>query len=130
MERTFLVVTAILLTLALSLAACGGDALKAAAPSTAPVGDPVAGEKIFVSACASCHGLNDEGIQGLSKDMTHSELIASKTDQELVEFLKLGRAPGDAPDTAGAVMPPKGGNPSLTDENLYDIVAYIRLLQK
>jgi hypothetical protein len=44
---------ALLLILALSLAACGGGALKAAEPSTAPAGDPVAGEKIFASACAT-----------------------------------------------------------------------------
>jgi hypothetical protein len=41
----------------------------------------------------------------MSKDMTHSELIAGKTDQELVEFIKLGGAPGEP-----LVMLPKGGS--------------------
>jgi mono/diheme cytochrome c family protein len=124
MKRTLLVSTALLLILALSLAACGGGDLRAAAPSTASAGDPMAGEKIFVSACASCHGLKGGGIPGLSQDMTKSQLIAGKTDQELAEFIRLGGAP-DEP----LVMLPKGGVPSLTDQNLVDIVAYIRSLQ-
>jgi hypothetical protein len=57
--------------------------------------------------------------------MTQSELIASKTDPDLVKFLKVGGEP-DEP----RVMPPKGGAPSLTDKNLADIVAYLRTLQK
>jgi mono/diheme cytochrome c family protein len=124
MKRTTLVSTALLLILALSLAACGGGDLRAAAPSTAPAGDPVAGDKIFVSACITCHGSKGGGIPGLSQDMTQSEFIASKTDQELVEFIRLGGVP-DEP----LVMLPKGGVPSLTDQNLVDLVAYIRSLQ-
>lgn len=80
---------------------------------------------MFASACTACHGLKGEGLQGLSKDMTQSEFIASKTDRELVEFIKIGGAP-DEP----LVMLPKAGSPSLTDENLYDIVVYMRSLQK
>jgi disulfide bond formation protein DsbB len=78
-------------------------------------GDPVAGEKIFVSACAACHG----------QDMIHSEFIATKTDRELVDFIAVGGLPDGPP-----VMPPRGGNPRLTDENLVDIAAYLRSLQK
>lgn len=125
MKRTLSASTALLLILALSLAACGGGASKAAAPSAAPAGDPVAGEKIFAGACTTCHGSKGEGVPGLSGDMTQSQLIITKTDQELVEFIKAGGVP-DEP----LVMLPKGGVPSLTDQNLVDIVAYIRTLQK
>jgi mono/diheme cytochrome c family protein len=118
-------IAGLFLILALSLAACGGGALKAAAPSTAPAGNPAAWEKIFASACAACHGLKGQGIPGLSQDMTQSQPIATKTDQELAEFIKTGGVPGEAP-----VMLPKGGLPTLTDQNLVDIVAYIRTLQK
>ena len=80
-----------------------------------PAGDPLAGEKIFVSACATCHG----------QDMTQNEFIATKTDRELIEFIEVGGLP-DEP----LVMPPRGGNPTLTDEKLADIAAYLRSLQK
>lgn len=81
----------------------------------APAGDAAAGEKIFARACAACHGL----------DLSQSELVATRTDQELVEFIKVGGVP-DGP----LVMPPRGGSPSLNDENLVDITVYLRSLQK
>jgi mono/diheme cytochrome c family protein len=106
------------------LAACRGTPGEAAA---APIGggDPVAGEVIYGRVCLTCHGSKGEGTPGLSRDMTQSELIADKTDQELVGFIKLGGAPGEP-----LVMLPKGGNPALTDANLYDVVAYLRTLQE
>jgi len=124
-KTTHFVIVSLFLILVISLAACGGSTSSAAAPSTALVRDPAAGEKIFASACATCHGQEGQGVAGLSQDMTQSQLIASATDQELVEFIKAGGVPGEAP-----VMLPKGGLPTLTDQNLADIVAYIRTLQK
>ena len=69
-------------------------------------------------------------MPGLGKDMTQSEFIAGKTDEELVEFIKAGRPVSDSLNTTGVNMPPKGGNPALSNEDLYDIVAYIRTLKK
>ena len=43
---------------------------------------------------------------------------------------EIDRGPADPLNTTGVGMPSKGGNPALTDEDLYDIVAYIRTLQK
>lgn len=101
-------------------------------PEAEPVfaGDPAAGQELFTGTCAACHGPAGEGIQGLGKDMTTSQFIAGKTDEELIEFIKVGRDPGDPLNTTGIGMPSKGGNPSLTDENLQDIVSYIRSIQK
>lgn len=130
MKPTLFVNIALLLVLVLSLAACGGGNPGETVSAAPPVGDPVAGERIFTSACAGCHGLKGEGVQGLSQNMTQSAFIASATDQELFEYIKLGRTPDDQVKPARAAMPPKGGNPLLTDQNLYDTVAYIRLLQK
>jgi disulfide bond formation protein DsbB len=46
----------------------------------------------------------------------------------LVEFLNTGR-PAEHPDNeSGITMPPKGGNPSLSDDDLADIAAYLRTL--
>lgn len=130
MTHTSFLVPALLFILAVSLAACGGGASQAAPPPQVPVGDAAAGEKLFASACAACHGLQGHGVPGLSQDMTQSARIAGTTDQELFEMIKTGRVPGDQSGTAEAVMPPKGGNPALTDQNLADMVAYIRSLQK
>lgn len=111
MKRLLFAITILLFT----LAACGGGVAEKATPPPAPAGDAAAGEKIFARACAACHGL----------DLSQSELVATRTDQELVEFIKVGGVP-DGP----LVMPPRGGSPSLNDENLVDITVYLRSLQK
>jgi disulfide bond formation protein DsbB len=47
-----------------------------------------------------------------------------------VAFIKVGRGVDDPANTTGVAMLPKGGNPGLSDQDLYDIVAYLRTLQK
>lgn len=125
MKRTLFLMAALLLILVSGLAACSSSASEETAPSSTGAGDPVAGEKIYARVCMTCHGPNGEGVSGMSRNMTQSELIASQTDQGLVEFIKSGGAPGEP-----LVMLPKGGNPALTDKNLYDLVAYLRSLQR
>jgi disulfide bond formation protein DsbB len=102
---------------------------KLPAPAQVSKGDPEAGQKLFVT-CAACHGPAGEGIQGLGKDMTTSEFIAGKTDDDLVAFIKVGRSTSDPLNTTGVDMPPKGGNPALSDDDLYNLVAYMRSIHK
>ena len=52
------------------------------------------------------------------------------SDQELLDFIKTGRPISHPDNTTGVDMPPKGGNPALTDEQLTDIIAYIRTLHE
>lgn len=99
------------------------------APAQASKGDAAAGKQLF-STCAACHGPAGEGIQGLGKDMTTSQFIAGKTDDELVAFIKVGRSTSDPLNTTKIDMPPKGGNPALSDDDLYNIVAFIRSIHK
>ncbi len=145
MKKVLSLTIALLFAAILSLTACGGggaerlpqeeskaDSAPAAAAPTkaASQGDAQAGQKLFTATCSACHGPTGEGIQGLGKDMTKSEFIAGKSDEELVSFVKIGRDPSDPLNTTGVAMPPKGGNPALSDEDLYNIIAYVRSLQK
>ena len=132
----FFVTVAIGLTLVVAAPAFTGGEQEAAPPpetseTTAPstaAGDPVAGEQVYSSTCAACHGPSAEGVTGLGPALTGNEFVATLSDDELVTFLEEGR-PADHPDnTSGIAMPPKGGNPSLTDQDLYDVVAYLRTL--
>lgn len=86
-----------------------------------------AGETLFMATCSACHGMNARGIQGLGKDVLDSPFMDSLTDEELHNFIVVGRAPTDPLNTTGVQMPPYGGNPTLTDQNLYDIIAYLRV---
>jgi mono/diheme cytochrome c family protein len=118
----------LLLLLIISLTACGGST-NASPAQAAPAGDPAAGKELFVSTCVVCHGPDAKGLPGLGKNLVASEFVADKSDRELVEFIKVGRGPDDPLNTTGVTMPPKGGKTSLTEEDLYNIVAYIRTLQ-
>jgi mono/diheme cytochrome c family protein len=131
----------LLIILAVSLSACGGGSASSgsagggssssqeAAPAD-PAGDAAAGKDVFVGTCSACHGPEGKGIPGLGKDMTTSEFIAGKTDAELVDFIKVGRDPSDPLNTTGVAMPPKGGNPALSDDDLFDVVAFIRTIHE
>lgn len=134
--------TIILLIIVFGLVACGrrdNAEVESAANSSAataptdmplPVGDLVKGKELFSQTCVACHGPVGEGVPNLGKDMTTSEFIASKTDAELVEFIKVGRDTSDPLNTTNVAMPAKGGNPALSDQDLVDIVTFVRSLQK
>jgi disulfide bond formation protein DsbB len=132
MTKKLLIAIAALL---LATAACGGsdsgdsgDSGDGDTSTTAALtGDAAKGETAFVT-CAACHGPAGEGIEGLGKPMPGSAFIASLSDDELVVFIKTGRSTSDPANTTGVDMPVKGGNPALSDQDLYDITAYIRTL--
>lgn len=122
---------ALVAVLAMTLAACGGSDDGGSDDTSAPggVGDAVAGEEIVTGPCAACHAPDSTGIDGLGPDLHHNEFIISQSDDELVTFLKNGRATDDPDNTTGVAMPPNGGDPSLSEDDLLDAVAYLRTLQ-
>jgi mono/diheme cytochrome c family protein len=91
---------------------------------------PLVGQKQFVAYCSSCHGAAGEGMEGLGKPLITSTFAASKTDKELMNFIKTGRPMWDPENTTGVDMPPKGGNPALSDEEITQIIAFIRAIDK
>jgi len=132
--RKFTLIVVLVVALALALAACGGNdepqttnspAEQAAANNNtnesvaAVAGDPERGATLYVSSFV---GL------GLSLHPDDSELVRESSDEELVEFIKVGRQPDHPENTTGIAMPPKGGNPALSEEGIYDIVAWMRTL--
>ena len=87
------------------------------------------GRTEYLKTCTACHGPQGEAKPKLGKDLRISKFIAAKSDPQMVMFLKLGRNTWEPDNTTGVAMPPKGGNPMVTDDNLVDIVQYIRFLQ-
>ncbi len=87
---------------------------------------PVVGRDFFVSMCSACHGPSGEGMEGLGKPFTTSNFIKESTDKEIATMVKMGRPIWDAANTTGVDMPPKGGNPAMSDDQLNDIITYIR----
>jgi mono/diheme cytochrome c family protein len=126
----------LVVVLIFGLAACGGsDSADSGGDDTdevsqASAGDAENGKTLFNGTCIACHGEGGVGIEGLGKDMTTSTFIAGQSDEDLLSFIKVGRPTGDPDNTTGVDMPPKGGNPALDDDDLRDIIAYIRTLHK
>jgi nitrite reductase (NO-forming) len=90
--------------------------------------DAASGANLFAATCAACHGQEAVGVDGLGPALVGNAFVASQSDDELADFITVGR-PGDHPDnTTGIAMPPKGGNPALGGDDIDDIVAYLREL--
>jgi len=84
------------------------------------------GQSIYSSLCSACHGLDARGIPGLGKNLIDSEFVHGLTDDELLDFIIVGRDSSHPDNTTGMPMPPRGGNPSLTDAQLLAVIAYLR----
>jgi len=93
-------------------------------------GDTLAqGEKMYKQTCALCHGPSGQGMDRLGKELIGNEFVALNSTSTLVDFLIEGR-PATHPDNErGVDMPPRGGNPNLSDEDLAAIVGFIKTLK-
>ncbi|HEX5422313.1 MAG TPA: cytochrome c [Candidatus Acidoferrales bacterium] len=98
----------------------------AAAPTTAAE----KGKQFFTQSCVNCHGMNGQGVPNLGANLQTSKLVATSSDNQLVSLIEHG-VPANSPINKSRIpMPPKGANASLTTQDIHDIVAYIRQLQK
>ncbi|HKV86461.1 MAG TPA: cytochrome c [Candidatus Dormibacteraeota bacterium] len=102
-------------------AATGGRTGAGALP-----GDPAHGAILYGQNCATCHGANLEGgigatlnpidkLPGVANPLDPASLIAIITNGRKAQ-------PGDPKQVD---MPAKGGNPSLTDQDVKDLASYI-----
>jgi disulfide bond formation protein DsbB len=122
MRRSNPIVGACLGAAVLLLVACGGGAGGGSGTSA----EVAQGHELFRSTCATCHGPEAEGMPRLGKNLHDNAFVQGQGDEELVQFLKQGRPASHPDNERGVDMPPKGGNPALSDEDLAKIVAYMR----
>ena len=115
-------VLATLVVLVLGLTACG-------AGTSGPPEEVAQGMELFRGTCATCHGQDARGMPKLGKDLHDNEFIQGMSDVELGTFFKEGRLANHPDNEAKVDMPPKGGNPMLTDEDLRLIGVYVRSIQ-
>ncbi len=77
------------------------------------------GEQIYEQTCIACHGSNGQGtIPGVPK---FSDRL-SKGDENLLNSITNGFQTEGSP----MAMPAKGGNSSLTDADIKEVLSYIR----
>lgn len=131
MKGIFLTLCALALVLSVACTAAsretpGASTGASAAGGAALAGNAAEGKTQFTKTCAACHGPNAKGLPNLGKDLTASTFVKGQNDTQLMAFIKKGRPASDPANTTGVDMPPKGGNPAITDKNLTDIIAFIR----
>ncbi len=64
----------------------------------------------------------------LGNDLTVGEFVAS-SDEDMLRVVLEGQDATDPANTMGIAMPARGGNPRLTDEQVAEVIAYLRDLE-
>ena len=85
-------------------------------------GDPGRGAAVFNGTCIACHGSDGTGnIPGVP-DLTGNKGLLSQDDTVLLKRMTDGfQSPG-----AAMAMPPRGGDPGLTDADMKAVLKYMR----
>ena len=99
--------------------ACGGGGSDESA-------DAAAGHAAFKKSCAVCHGPDAEGMPNLGKNLHANAFTKSQSDEQLMQFIIEGRPATHPDNTRGVDMPPRGGNPALTEADIQSIIGYLR----
>jgi mono/diheme cytochrome c family protein len=94
---------------------------------TSVPGNAARGEDYYRQSCAGCHDPTGGG-EGVGVPLVDSPFVLNATDAELLDFLRVGRSADDPDNVTGVTMPAYGGRPDWEDEQLWDVIAYLRQL--
>lgn len=86
------------------------------------------GREIFLANCSVCHGQDGQGVTGLGEPLAGDEFVRTTSIEDLREFLIVGRPASHPLNITGVTMPARGGNPSITDEQLEQVAAYLKVM--
>ncbi|WP_018079099.1 c-type cytochrome [Thiobacillus denitrificans] len=85
-------------------------------------GDPGRGAMVFNGTCIACHGSDGFGSLPGVPDLTGRTGLLSQDDAVLLKRMTEGfQSPGSP-----MAMPPRGGDPALTDADLKAVLRYMR----
>lgn len=110
-----------------ALTAISTLAASSPSPSGAPLpGDPAKGGTLFGANCATCHGASLGGAIGPALNpIAKLPGVPDSLDVAfLIDIITNGRK-HQAGDPGSVDMPAKGGNTSLTDQDVKDLASYI-----
>ena len=129
LKLSALVALAVPALIALTAITTLADSSPSPSPSGSPAalpGDPTRGGTLYGQNCATCHGANLEGgIGAVLNPVDKLPGVANPLDPNfLIAIITNGRTP-QAGDPKQIAMPPKGGNNSLTDQDVKDLASYI-----
>ena len=102
----------------------------APAPTTPSAGDAIEGRKVFSTICITCHGPTGQGMPNLAPSLVGSQFIQSGDDAAIAAVIRSGRTIGEPGNKSGKVMPARGGNPFLTENQIVHLVAFVKSIQR
>ena len=97
--------------------------------AVASAGNAAEGRKVFSTTCITCHGPTGQGMPNLAPSLVGSQFIGSANDAAVANVIRSGRPLGDPNNKSGKVMPSRGGNPFLTEEQVLHLAAFVRSIQ-
>jgi disulfide bond formation protein DsbB/cytochrome c5 len=80
-----------------------------------------AGARLFAQSCAGCHA-----AQTLGHVNIRASWLAGKSEAELIALIKQGRKVGAPENFSKQDMPPYGGQPLLSDQQVGELARYLR----
>lgn len=90
--------------------------------NAAPADDLTQGREVYQGTCVACHGGDGAGVLPGVPDFTDQAGPLSKPDAVLIEHVSNGfQSPGSP-----MAMPAKGGDPSLTEQDIRAVLRYLR----
>lgn len=81
---------------------------------------------LYTSTCAACHGMQGQGMPRRGASLRASQFVRTGDSSAIAELLARGRAVDDRANFTGVAMPPRGGNPNLSDADLRLLAAYLK----
>jgi mono/diheme cytochrome c family protein len=125
MHRPFrnLLLVAVILVPLFGFTAVAYASSSSSGPKALP-GDPTVGAQLFAQNCTACHGASLEGgIGPRLNPITHLGNVKNPLDATyLIHTITYGLKGVGGYSTP---MPPKGGNSSLTEQDVKDLAAFI-----
>lgn len=68
-------------------------------------------------------------MPNLAPSLIGSSFVAASNDQAVAAVIRVGRGLGDPANKSGKVMPARGGNPFLSEEDISHLAAFVRVIQ-
>jgi len=87
-----------------------------------PVHAQSSGRDVYMSTCIACHGPDGQGALPGVPDFSDGKWPAGTDDATLLKRVRDGFQSAGSP----LAMPPRGGNPALTDDELKAVLDYMK----
>ena len=92
-------------------------------PDAQPAAQAAGNSQVYATQCAACHGVDAQGVEGLGLTLAGSDFVGRNSEEQLVAFLKAGRALDDPDNVTGVPMPAFAW---MDDAQLQEVSAYVK----